>query len=111
MTSGRQVRPILPKLFSRWPNPVAMKHAHEETLKTLIKPLGFVNKRSQALKRMSRDWIEKDWLSVKELYGCGQYAEDSDMIFYQGSLSLEPQDGELKRYLCFAKEEQCSQDQ
>ena len=107
MTSGRQVRPILPELFRHWPNPVAMKHAHDETLKSLIRPLGFVNKRSQALKRMSRDWIEKDWTSVKELYGCGQYAKDSDEIFYQGCLKLEPQDGELQRYIKFAREAKC----
>ena len=106
------MRPILPELFRRWPNPVAMKYAHDETLKTLIKPLGFVNKRSQALKRMSCDWIDKDWTSVKDLYGCGQYAKDSDEIFYQGFVNLEPQDGELKRYLEFVKEEtKCSQDQ
>ena len=88
-----------------------MKHAHEETLKTLIKPLGFVNKRTRALKRMSRDWIEKDWKSVKELYGCGQYAMDSDEIFYQGCLELEPQDGELLRYINYAREATCFQDQ
>ena len=64
-----------------------------------------------ALKRMSQDWIEKDWKSVKELYGCGQYAKDSDEIFYQGCLELEPQDGELLRYINFAKEAKCSQDQ
>ena len=111
MTSGRQVRPILPELFRRWPNPVAMKHAHDVTLKTLIRPLGFVNKRSQALKRMSNDWIEKDWTSVKELYGCGQYAMDSDLIFFQGHTDISPSDGELERYLQFVKQEQrCSQD-
>jgi len=111
MTSGRQVRPILPELFGRWPNPVAMKHAHNGTLKTLIKPLGFVNKRSQALKRMSRDWTEKDWKSVKELYGCGQYATDSDLIFYQGRINIKPSDGELARYIQFVQEEGCFQDQ
>ena len=108
MTSGRQVRPVLPELFNRWPNPVAMKYAHDETLKTLIRPLGFVNKRSLALKRMSADWLAKDWKSVKELYGCGQYATDSDEIFYQGCLTLKPQDGELARYLRFVMEEKCS---
>ena len=109
MTSGRQVRPILPELFRRWPHPVAMKYAHDETLKGVIRSLGFVNKRSQALKRMSKDWIEKDWTTVKELYGCGQYAQDSDMIFFQGCLELEPEDGELLRYVQFAREELCSQ--
>jgi len=103
MTSGRQVRPILPELFRRWPSPVVMKHAHKETLKNLIKPLGFLNKRSQALKRMSREWIDKDWKSVKELYGCGQYAEDSDRIFYLGQTQIKPADGELARYLEFVR--------
>jgi len=104
MTSGKQVRPVLPELFRRWPNAVAMKHAHEETLKALVKPLGFVNKRSYALKRMSREWIEKDWKSVKELYGCGKYATNSDLIFFQGHTNISPEDGELKRYLTFVQE-------
>ncbi len=103
MTSGRQVRPILPELFRRWPIPQAMAHAHDETLKNLIRPLGFLNKRSQALKRMSREWIDKDWKTVKELYGCGQYAEDSDHIFYLGQTQIEPSDGELARYLEFVR--------
>lgn len=103
MTSGKQVRPILPELFKRWPCPVAMSHAHGNTLRELIKPLGFVNKRSYALKRMSREWIDKDWSSTKELYGCGKYAMNSDLIFYQGHTDINPKDGELKRYLNFVR--------
>lgn len=103
MTSGKQVRPILPELFRRWPLPEAMAHAHDPTLKRLVKPLGFLNKRSKALKRMSREWIDKDWTAVKELYGCGQYAQDSDSIFYLGKTEINPADGELARYLDFAR--------
>jgi hypothetical protein len=103
MTSGRQVRPILPELFQRWPRPQAMAHAHDKTLKNLIRSLGFLNKRSQALKRMSREWIDKDWTTVKELYGCGKYAEDSDKIFYLGQTHIKPSDGELARYLQFVR--------
>ena len=104
MTSGKQVRPILPRLFSHWSGPFAMSHAHEPTLRSIIKPLGFVNKRTVALKRMSKEWIEKDWKSIKELYGCGNYAMNSDLIFFQGQWSdIEPQDGELKRYIEFVK--------
>ena len=103
MTSGKQVRPMLPKLFRHWSRPVSMAYAHEPTLKSIIQPLGFANKRAMALKRMSRDWIEKDWKKIKELYGCGQYAQDSDSIFFLGKLDIKPKDGELKRYLDFAR--------
>ena len=105
MTSGKQVRPILPELFERWPDPRALSSADIEELKSLIKPLGFLNKRSLALMRMSKEWIEKDWTKVKDLYGCGQYAQDSDSIFYLGKTDLEPRDGELARYLKFARSE------
>ena len=105
MTSGKQVRPILPELFKRWPTAHAMVHADDETLKSLIRPLGFLNKRSMALKRMSREWVNKDWKTVKELYGCGQYAEDSDKIFYLGQTQIKPADGELARYLDFVRKE------
>lgn len=103
MTSGKQVRPILPELFGRWPHPVAMKHAHRSTLQNIIKPLGFVNKRSHALKEMSRQWLDKDWKTVKDIYGCGQYAQDSDSIFFLGQLNIQPKDGELARYINFAR--------
>ena len=105
MTSGKQVRPLLPALFEKWPNPNSMASADLEELKTLIKPLGFVNKRSGALIRMSQEWNDKDWQSVKELYGCGNYAENSDLIFYQGHTNINPKDGELARYLRFVRGE------
>lgn len=106
MTSGKQVRPVLPILFKRWPMPIALAHAHEFTLKSIIKPLGFVNKRAYALMRMSKEWIETDWNSVKDLYGCGTYANNSDKIFFQGQWACTtPKDGELKRYLEFVKKE------
>ena len=103
MTSGKQVRPVLHELFSRWPIPEAMSHAHEDTLKSVIKTLGFVNKRSKTLKKMSRQWVNKDWTIVKELHGCGQYAQDSDSIFFLGDLDINPKDGELARYIQFAR--------
>ena len=103
MTSGKQVRPMLPKLFRHWSRPLSMAHAHEPTLKSIIQPLGFVNKRASALRRMSREWIDKDWIRIKDLYGCGQYAQDSDSIFFLGKLDIKPKDGELKRYLEFAR--------
>tara|TARA_B100000131_G_scaffold301898_1_gene324521 strand:- start:308 stop:751 length:444 start_codon:yes stop_codon:yes gene_type:complete len=105
MTSGKQVRPILPELFRRWPTPESMAAADTEELKILIKPLGFLNKRSLALKRMSQEWLTKDWTKIKDLYGCGQYAQDSDSIFYLGDTQVEPADGELSRYLEFARAE------
>jgi len=105
MTSGKQVRPILPNLFESWPDPQSMSSADVEELKSLIKPLGFLNKRSLALIRMSKEWLEKDWTTVKDLYGCGQYAQDSDSIFYLGKTDVEPKDGELARYLEFARGE------
>tara|TARA_Y100000593_G_scaffold68979_1_gene126701 strand:+ start:274 stop:714 length:441 start_codon:yes stop_codon:yes gene_type:complete len=103
MTSGKQVRPMLPQLFRHWSRPFSMAHAHEPTLKSIIQPLGFVNKRAAALKRMSREWIDKDWTKIKDLYGCGQYAQDSDSIFFLGKLDTKPKDGELQRYLEFVR--------
>jgi len=54
---------------------------------------------------MSREWIEKDWIKIKDLYGCGQYAQDSDSIFFLGEIGTKPKDGELIRYLKFARNE------
>jgi len=103
-TSGKQVRPILPQLFVQWPDAFSMSTAKEETLYSLIRPLGFANKRVKTFKRFSAEYLEKDWKEIKDLYGCGQYAQDSDDIFFMGRWRhTYPSDGELKRYLDFVR--------
>ena len=106
LTTGRQVRNVLPELFTTWSSPSKLREANEQQLRRVIQPLGLVNKRVYTFKRFSEEWLEKDWTRVKELYGCGKYAQESDDIFWSGEWNtFEPNDGELKRYLEFVRGE------
>ena len=104
MTSGKQVRPLIPKLFEAYPSPSHMANSVDRELYTMIKPLGFANKRVYTFKRFSNEYMNVHWENVKELYGCGTYALNSDKIFYLGEWrSVNPKDSELKRYISYIK--------
>ncbi len=104
MTSGRQVRPLLPVLFKAYPSPSHMVGSVDGELYTMIKPLGFANKRVYTFKRFSDEYINIPWENAKQLYGCGTYALNSDKIFYLGEWrSVTPKDGELKRYISYIR--------
>ena len=61
------------------------------------------NKRAKTIIKMSKQFLE-GFSQPKQLYGCGKYASDSDLIFYQGRWKeVEPTDGALKRYIRFMK--------
>jgi methyl-CpG-binding domain protein 4 len=105
LTSHKQVRKILHKLFRKYPEPAAMSMAKEEELKILLKPLGLVNKRAKTLIRFSQEYLTKDWKTAKDLYGCGKYADDAWHIFCVGDWkSVEPNDHALDYYHSWLKE-------
>jgi len=105
LTTHKQVRKILPDLFQKYPTPKSMFSADEEYLKKLLRPLGLVNKRSRTLVRFSHEFVEKDWKTAKELYGCGKYADDAWHIFCKGDWKdIQPKDHALNYYHDFLKE-------
>ena len=76
-----------------------MAQADPVVLSSLLKPLGFYNRRANSLIRFSREWAAGGWTHPKELYGIGQYAADSWDIFYNDRLDIEPNDGVLVKYV------------
>lgn len=97
-TTGTQVHAVIKEMFRRWPNAKAMANADKRELQRLIKPCGLWKVRSERLIRFSQEFIWKDWVEPKELYGIGQYAQHSFEIFVKG-LKIRPQDKELKKYV------------
>ena len=76
-------------------------------LYAMIKPLGFANKRVYTFKRFSDEYLGTSWKDVKQLYGCGKYALNSDRIFFLGEWQhVDPKDGELKRYIEYVKSQE-----
>lgn len=105
MTTHTQVRKVLPILFDEYPNAKKMSLAKEDKLKEILKPLGFYNKRSKTLIRFSQEYLNKDWKTAKELYGCGKYADDAWHIFCVGDWqNVQPSDHALNIYHDFLKE-------
>ena len=94
-----QVDRVRAELFEKYPTPERMAEADPEELATLLRPLGFYNRRARSLIRFSTEWLAKNWSHPRELYGIGQYAADSWDIFYNDRLDINPDDGVLVKYV------------
>jgi len=106
LTKRMTAEPYFWETIKRWPTPQALSNANEKELIELISPLGLSERRSKALKRMSNDFINKDWKDNPDtLYGIGKYASDAYRIFCLGDWrSVEPKDGALVNYHNYLKE-------
>ncbi len=105
LTTRKQVDGVIYRLFDLYPNPEALKNAGLEDLQNLIRPLGMWRRRAKTLKRFSEEYLKSDWITAKDLHGCGKYADDSWKIFCQGTWrSVEPDDHALNMYHNFLGE-------
>lgn len=101
LTSRDQVRPLIERLFARFPNAARMAVAGQD-LEEMIRPCGMPEQRARRLRLMSADYLRADVLSpvvVERLHGCGTYAADSFRIFCQGYESFTPGDRVLAGYI------------
>lgn len=103
ITTRRQVDRVRHEFFRRWPTPQKAMHADSAEMASLIKSLGLFNRRSVSIIRMSQEFLLKDWKEPKELYGLGQYAQDSYDIFVRGVRPPNPSDKFLQKYLDWVK--------
>lgn len=94
-----QVDKIREPFFKRWPNPKAASEADQNEMAEVIASLGFKNKRSASIIKMSREFLEVRWNNPIELHGLGPYAQDSYDIFINRKRNIRPTDKVLKRYL------------
>lgn len=103
-TSRIQVDAIREKFFKTWPDARSIVRADPEKIKKSIKTLGLVNRRTNSIIRMSQDWLQANWREPMELFGIGQYGQDSYDIFVRGNIRIKnPSDHVLKKYLKWAK--------
>ncbi len=98
-TTRKQVEKVLPEFMKRWGTPQAFLYANELEVIELCRPLGFANRRTRALRKMTEQYVKHEWLHAKELHGIGVYASRAWEIFCQGILGDEPpQDHALVQY-------------
>jgi len=98
-TGRKAVKTTLPEFLYWFPTALALLHADEEFVKSIIEPLGMVNVRYTRLIKMSQDYLTWDGNDAEELFGIGKYGSDSYEIFFKKNYSVQPTDKELKRYL------------
>lgn len=106
LTKRRTSEPYFWKFLERWPTPDLASELNEEELKVLIQPLGLVDRRAKALKKMSQDYLKTNWQEdATKLYGIGKYGSDAYRIFVKDEWrEVTPTDGALKNYKSWLEE-------
>ena len=99
LTYRKQVKKLLPKLFKRYPNPIAFIRGRYNTQEKMLRPLGMSTVRAKRLKYMSVDFLSWDGKDATDLHGIGKYGSDSYRIFYKNEIPKDVEDKELKRYI------------
>lgn len=106
LTTRKQVDKVIDDLFEKYPTPEALSIAEEGDLHEMLRTLGMWRKRAKTLIRFSKEYLAGDWVTAKDLYGCGKYADDAWHIFCVGDWhNVDPNDHALNDYHNFLKVE------
>ena len=109
-TTRKQVEQVLPEFRRCWPTPQSFVTASYVDVFGVIKPLGFGNRRTDNLLKMTRAYLTTDWHHASELPGVGAYGARSWEIFCQGVVGTEPpKDHALLQYWGWAISLACRQ--
>jgi hypothetical protein len=103
-TSRKQVEGVLPEFTKRWPTPEEFSRADRDEVRSLIAPLGFKDRRTDNLIRMTEDFLSGSWEHARQLHGVGDYAARCWEIFCLGEIGDEPpKDHALTRYWAWCR--------
>lgn len=98
-TNRKQVDKIRDEFFEKYPSALKTATSDPSIMSILLKPLGFQNRRTQNIIKMSRTFLEGNWKKPSDLPGVGKYGEDSYNIFMNHDLTVQPQDKILNKYM------------
>jgi methyl-CpG-binding domain protein 4 len=100
LTRRVDAEPYIWKFFEKYPTPHKASQEDPCVIEAMIQPLGLSRRRSEALVKMSDDYLNKDWKNQPEtLYGVGKYASDAYRIFCLGDWeNVKPKDHALNNY-------------
>mgnify|MGYP001169536471 FL=1 len=99
LTYRKQVKLVLPKLFTKYPSPEAYLRGRLKTQQKILKPLGMWEVRSKRIRKMTEQYLTWDRKEASELHGIGKYGSDSYQIFFNNFIPPDVQDKELKKYI------------
>lgn len=94
--------------FSRWPTPSAALDAPPQDVLSVLKPLGLFDNRFRSVLEISSTFLlmPEFQIDLKEhkVYGVGEFAYDSYLIFTRGlGAKMVPKDKNLRAYCAWAK--------
>jgi len=99
LTYRKQVKLVLPKLFTKYPSPESYLRGRLATQQKILKPLGMWEVRSKRIRKMTEQYLTWDRKEASELHGIGKYGSDSYQIFFNNFIPPDVQDKELKKYI------------
>lgn len=103
-TSRKQVERVLPTFIAKWPTPQSFLGADKENVVEVCKPLGFANRRSDNLLKMTERFIASPWDDPRQLPGIGEYAARCYEMLFMNELGEEaPKDHALVQYWHWSK--------
>lgn len=98
-TTRKQVEKVLPEFIRRWPIAQAFMNADKVEVANLIRPLGFIERRTAYLTKMTELYLCGPWEHAVELAGIGEYGGRAWEIFCCNRLGdEEPKDHALVEY-------------
>ena len=104
-TTRKQVDKVIWDFFDKWPKPDAFLTSSHEEISSILRPLGFYNRRPRAMRRFTEEYLRLSWSEPIELYGIGKYANDAWRIFCKGDWqSVVPEDHALNKYHTYLRE-------
>lgn len=104
-TSRKQVERVLPQFIRRWPDPTTLLRASRDDVVNVCRPLGFANRRTDNIFKMTAAFQAGDWHHAHQLPGVGDYGARAWEIFCLGRLGDDPpNDHALVRYHRWARE-------
>ena len=113
-TSHKQVDQIRHEFFERFPTAESLFLAEDSEISSMIKILGFYNKRAKQWKKFCMQWIEivKKYettqiplFELEKMYGIGKYALDSWKVFQLYQYDTQVEDHVLNWYVDWARAE------
>lgn len=98
-TSRKQVEKVLPEFQRRWPTPQRFISANRVEIYEICRPLGFANRRTDNMMKMTHHYLAGPWEHARDLPGVGEYGARAWEIFCQGIIGeVQPNDHALTDY-------------
>lgn len=97
-TTNVQVRPVIRKLFARFPTPNSFDYNDQNEIASILKPCGFQNIKAKRIIDFTEAWNSGE-RNPEKFPGIGPYARDAWKIFVEGKTDFVACDKKLNLYL------------